>query len=92
MESTEIIKEDASERESDEIEVSSATHDKKAEAITDDSRQNYRTAIASHFLFRVHTDPVHEEAFSILKKLQVLCNSEPLPTRFSLLNYLNHAS
>ncbi|XP_008649326.1 uncharacterized protein [Zea mays] len=72
MESTEIIKEDASERESDEIEVSSATHDKKAEAITDDSRQNYRTAIASHFLFRVHTDPVHEEAFSILKKLQII--------------------
>lgn len=72
MESTETIKEDASDRESDEIEISSATHDKKAEAITDDSRQNYRTETASHFPFGVPTDPVHEEAFSILKKLQVL--------------------
>jgi hypothetical protein len=72
IESTETTKEDASDRESDEIEVSSATHDKKAEAITDDSRQNYRTTIASPFPFGVPTDPVHEEALSVLKKLQVL--------------------
>lgn len=72
MESTKTIKEDASDRESDEIEVSSATHDKKADAITDDSRQNYRTTTANHFPFVVPSDPVHEEAFSILKKLQVL--------------------
>ena len=72
MESTETIKEDAGDREYDEIEVSSAAHDKKAEGITDDSRQNCRIATASHFPFGVPTDPVHEEAFSILKKLQVL--------------------
>uniref|UniRef100_A0A804R285 SLH domain-containing protein n=1 Tax=Zea mays TaxID=4577 RepID=A0A804R285_MAIZE len=72
IESTETTKEDASDRESDEIEVSSATHDKKAEAITDDSRQNYRTTIASPFPFGVPTDPVHEEALSVLKKLQII--------------------
>lgn len=72
IESTETTKEDASDRESDEIEVSSATHDKKAEAITDDSRQNYRTTIASSFPFGVPTDPVHEEALSVLKKLQII--------------------
>lgn len=72
MESTETINEDASDRESDEVEISSATHDKKAEAITDDSKQNYRTSIASYFPFSVPTDPAHEEALSILKKLQVL--------------------
>ncbi|XP_062232960.1 uncharacterized protein LOC133930340 [Phragmites australis] len=72
LESTETPKEDANDREPGESEVSSTTLDEKAEAITDDSRQNHRTAVGSHVSFRIPIDPVHKEAFSILKKLQIL--------------------
>jgi hypothetical protein len=69
-ESAETPNEDTSDREPDEG-VFSTTPDEKAEAVIDDSVQN-NTSVRSHFLFRAPIDPVHEEAFSILKKLQVL--------------------
>ncbi|TVU11363.1 hypothetical protein EJB05_44946 [Eragrostis curvula] len=72
LESQETPEEDASERESDETEASSTALDEKAEAITDESRQNHTGG--THVLFSVPVDPVHEEAFSILKKLQIIEN------------------
>jgi hypothetical protein len=68
LESQEAPKEDSYERESDENEILN----EEAEAITDDSRQNHRLNGVTHVLFSVPIDPLHEEAFSILKKLQVL--------------------
>ncbi|TKW21282.1 hypothetical protein SEVIR_4G169300v4 [Setaria viridis] len=70
-ESTETPNDNASDRESDEDEVFSTTPDEKAEAVTDDSMQN-STAVRRHFSFRAPIDPIHEEAFSILKKLQII--------------------
>ncbi|RLN11320.1 hypothetical protein C2845_PM09G00620 [Panicum miliaceum] len=69
-ESAETLNEDTSDREPDEG-VFSTTPDEKAEAVIDDSMQN-NTSVRSHFLFRAPIDPVHEEAFSILKKLQII--------------------
>ncbi|XP_025811625.1 uncharacterized protein LOC112889284 isoform X2 [Panicum hallii] len=69
-ESAETPNEDTSDREPDEG-VFSTTPDEKAEAVIDDSVQN-NTSVRSHFLFRAPIDPVHEEAFSILKKLQII--------------------
>ncbi|CAN6201640.1 unnamed protein product [Urochloa humidicola] len=69
--STETLNEEASDREPGEDELVSTTQDEKAEAVTDDSMQN-STAIRSLFSFRAPIDPVHEEAFSILKKLQII--------------------
>ena len=76
-ESAETPNEDTSDREPDG--VFSTAPDDKAEAVIDDSMQN-NTSVPSHFLFRAPIDPVHEEAFSILKKLQVLKNFELWPT------------
>ncbi|CAL5038377.1 unnamed protein product [Urochloa decumbens] len=70
-ESTEPPNEDASDREPSEDELFNTTPDEKAEAFTDDSVQN-STAVRSLFSFRAPIDPVHEEAFSILKKLQII--------------------
>ncbi|CAN6170054.1 unnamed protein product [Urochloa humidicola] len=70
-ESIETPNEDASDREPGEDELLSTTPDEKAEAVTDDSMQN-STAVHSLFSFRAPIDPVHEEAFSILKKLQII--------------------
>jgi hypothetical protein len=72
LESQETPKEDSRETESDEYEASSLILDEEAEAITDNSRQNHRLNGDTHVLFSVPVDPVHEEAFSTLKKLQVL--------------------
>ena len=76
-ESAETPNEDTSDREPDG--VFSTAPDDKAEAVIDDSMPN-NTSFRSHFLFTAPIDPVHEEAFSILKKLQVLKNFELWPT------------
>ncbi|KAG2603786.1 uncharacterized protein LOC120669611 isoform X2 [Panicum virgatum] len=68
-ESAETPNEDTSDREPDG--VFSTTPDEKAEAVIDDSMPN-NTSVRSHFLFTAPIDPVHEEAFSILKKLQII--------------------
>ncbi|CAL5052717.1 unnamed protein product [Urochloa decumbens] len=70
-ESTEPPNEDASDKEPGEDELFNPTPEEKAEAFTDDSMQN-STAVRSLFSFRAPIDPVHEEAFSILKKLQII--------------------
>lgn len=80
LESTEAPKEDASDREHEEDEGLSTAPYKNGEAVADDSMQNHITPVRSHFSFRTPIDPVHEEAFSILKKLQVLQNFELWPT------------
>ncbi|KAL6604807.1 hypothetical protein ACP70R_042751 [Stipagrostis hirtigluma subsp. patula] len=72
LESEEISKEDISDREPDENVVSNTAADEKAETMTDESSQNHGTAGGSHVSFRVPIDPIHEEAFSILKKLQII--------------------
>ncbi|WVZ80791.1 hypothetical protein U9M48_028242 [Paspalum notatum var. saurae] len=69
---TETPNEDASYREPAEDEVFRTTPDVKAESIIDDSIQNHREGVHNHFSFRAPIDPVHEEAFSILKKLQII--------------------
>jgi hypothetical protein len=78
-ESTETPNDNPSDRESDEDEFFSTTPDEKAEAVTDDSMQN-STPVHRHFSFRAPIDPIHEEALSILKKLQVLFNFKLWPT------------
>jgi hypothetical protein len=72
LESQEAPKEDSCERESDENEASISILDEEAEAITAESRQIHRLNGVTHVLFSITIDPLHEEAFSILKKLQVL--------------------
>ncbi|KAL6592659.1 hypothetical protein ACP70R_049334 [Stipagrostis hirtigluma subsp. patula] len=72
LESEEISMEDVSDREPDENVVSNKAADEKAESMTDESRQNHGTAGGSHVSFRVPIDPIHEEAISILKKLQII--------------------
>ncbi|KAJ1259358.1 hypothetical protein BS78_10G148200 [Paspalum vaginatum] len=69
---TETPNEDASYRQPDEDEVFRTTPDVKAESIIDDSIQNHRAGVHNHFSFRAPIDPVHQEAFSILKKLQII--------------------
>uniref|UniRef100_A0A0A9DM14 SLH domain-containing protein n=1 Tax=Arundo donax TaxID=35708 RepID=A0A0A9DM14_ARUDO len=72
LESLETPKEDASGREPDENEVPSTLLDEKSEVIIDDLRQNHRNAGGSHVSIQVPMDPIHEEAFSILKKLKII--------------------
>ncbi|KAK3132328.1 hypothetical protein QOZ80_6AG0519590 [Eleusine coracana subsp. coracana] len=74
LEPQETPKEDSGEKESDENEASSTIPDEKVEAATDESMQSDRFNGGTHVLFSVPVDPVHEEAFSILKRLQIIDN------------------
>ncbi|KAF8657458.1 hypothetical protein HU200_060019 [Digitaria exilis] len=72
LESTDAPKEDATDNEHEEDEGLSTAAYENAEAVADDSMQNHLTPVRCHFSFRTPIDPVHEEAFSILKKLQII--------------------
>ncbi|EEC80674.1 hypothetical protein OsI_23089 [Oryza sativa Indica Group] len=72
LESKETPEEDAGDREWDNIDVSKTANDERVDTKTDDSSQNHMPAGGVHVLFRAPVDPMHEEAFSILKKLQII--------------------
>ncbi|EEE65770.1 hypothetical protein OsJ_21451 [Oryza sativa Japonica Group] len=72
LESKETPEEDAGDKEWDNIDVSKTANDERVDTKTDDSSQNHMPAGGVHVLFRAPVDPMHEEAFSILKKLQII--------------------
>uniref|UniRef100_A0A0E0LB73 SLH domain-containing protein n=1 Tax=Oryza punctata TaxID=4537 RepID=A0A0E0LB73_ORYPU len=72
LESKKAPEEDAGDREWDKIDVSKTALDERVDAKNDDSSQNHMPAGGVHVLFRAPVDPMHEEAFSILKKLQII--------------------
>ncbi|KAF0901369.1 hypothetical protein E2562_000252 [Oryza meyeriana var. granulata] len=72
LESKETPKEDAGDREREAIDVSKTTLVEKVDAKNDDSSQNHMPAGGVRVSFRAPVDPVHEEALSILKKLQII--------------------
>lgn len=69
--STEIPEDDASVRELGTIDVSRVNVDERNATSPDDSSQNHIPAGGVRISFTVPVDPMHEEALSILKKLQV---------------------
>uniref|UniRef100_A0A0D9WPY7 SLH domain-containing protein n=1 Tax=Leersia perrieri TaxID=77586 RepID=A0A0D9WPY7_9ORYZ len=71
-ESKEAAKEDAGGREQDTTDVSRTTLGEKVDAQNDDSNQSHMPSGGVRISFRAPVDPVHEEAFSILKKLQII--------------------
>uniref|UniRef100_J3MED8 SLH domain-containing protein n=2 Tax=Oryza brachyantha TaxID=4533 RepID=J3MED8_ORYBR len=71
-ESKETAKEDAGDTEQDIIDVSRTTLDEKIDSKNDDSRHIHMPTSGVCVSFRASVDPVHEEAFSILKKLQII--------------------
>lgn len=90
-ESTETPKEDASDGEPDAIEISRTSVDERADSTAEDSSRNHIPSGGGHVSFRVPVDPMHEEAFSILKKLQVRYRFTALTIHIcSLFKYLNH--
>ncbi|KAL6909829.1 hypothetical protein ACP4OV_001488 [Aristida adscensionis] len=72
FDSEEKPKEDSSDTEPDENEVSNTAVDERPQAVADESSQKHRTAAGTNISFGVPIDPLHEEALSILKKLQII--------------------
>ncbi|XP_037465199.1 uncharacterized protein LOC119337180 [Triticum dicoccoides] len=72
--STEIPEDDASVRELGTIDVSRVNVDERNATSPDDSSQNHIPAGGVRISFTVPVDPMHEEALSILKKLQIIEN------------------
>ncbi|KAG8075840.1 hypothetical protein GUJ93_ZPchr0006g45989 [Zizania palustris] len=70
LESKETPKEDAGDRETATIDVSRAPLDERVDANNDDSSQKHLPSAGVHISSRVPVDPLHEEAFSILKKIK----------------------
>lgn len=71
-ESTETPEDDASIREPDTTDVSRITVDEKTDASSGDSSGNHIPAGGARVSFTIPVDPLHEEALSILKKLQII--------------------
>ncbi|CAM0912092.1 unnamed protein product [Alopecurus aequalis] len=83
-ESTEIREDDASVRESGTPDVLGITVDERTDASSVDSSRNHIPTGGDRVFFTVPVDPVHEEALSILKKLQIIekdANSSEFCTR-----------
>ncbi|KAL5200684.1 hypothetical protein ABZP36_021887 [Zizania latifolia] len=72
LESEETPKEDAGDRETATIDVSRAPLDERVDANNDDSSRKHLLSAGVHISSRVPVDPMHEEAFSILKKLKII--------------------
>ncbi|KAL5223884.1 hypothetical protein ABZP36_010523 [Zizania latifolia] len=72
LESKESPKEDACDREMDTVDVSRTPLDERVDAKHDDLSQNHMPSSGVHVSFRFPVDPMHEEAFSILKKLKII--------------------
>ncbi|KAM0908425.1 hypothetical protein ACQ4PT_015463 [Festuca glaucescens] len=71
-ESTDIPDDDASVREAGTTDISRITVDERTDASSVDSSGNHIPAGGARVSFTVPVDPMHEEALSILKKLQII--------------------
>lgn len=71
-ESTDVPEDDASVREPGTTDVSRITVDETPDASSVDSNGNHIPAGGGRVSFTVPVDPMHEEALSILKKLQII--------------------